>query len=1019
MSRFAGRWVGALALGMAGVVSATEFHVSQGGSDGNVGTAEARLRTIGEAAKRAQPGDTITVHAGVYRERVNPPRGGTSETQRIVYQAAPGELAVIKGSNAVTRWTRVKNDTWLATLPNKGFGGFNPFGDLVRGDWFVSNGRSHHTGAVYLNGQWLTESAGKAAVLNATGATPLWFAEVDGASPGPLMNLSLLRPLPGPTDGAAIAATRYTSQYGVQLAASSEGEKTLTCLDSYDWVRYEDFNFGTNANQFAFRVASGSGGGRIELRLDSRDGPLLGSGSVASTGGWQTWQTVTADITPTSGLHTLCLVFKPTLVGTDSTRIWAQFKGVNPNAASVEVNVRQSVFYPDKPGINFITVRGFTMEQAATPWAPPTAEQIGVIGPHWSKGWIIENNNIRYATCSGVSLGKYGDEYDNTSADTDTGYVETVNRALAIGWNQEHIGSHVVRNNDVSHCEQAGIVGSLGVAFSTITGNNVHDIHVRKLFSGHEMAGIKFHGAIDTVIGGNHIFRCHRGMWLDWMTQGTRITNNLFHDCSDHDLWLEVNHGPFLVDHNLFLSAVSIQDWSEGGTYAHNLFAGRMSVSLPQDRVTPFHQAHSTAIAGASSVTGGDDRFYNNLFVNAGAGLVGYNAPGRPMQMNGNVFVNGAASSSQDVNLVNNSGFNPALKLSATPSGYLLHIALDPEWANSPSRSLVTTALLGCAAVSKLPYEQADTSAYQLDSDYLGVARNPSNPFPGPFELPAGGSFDLKVSATAGPATTQVVKDPLVKDPVVNDQLVIDPLVNGDFEQYDVPAGVADDLTGWTRSPGTLTVETTSVPSYANTQGAASQVGVIFVDSSVSAGYSWFWQPVVGISSGGIGHNPLTASEIAGQLMAVSARVGVLAISSGPPTHGLVDIGFQNQGSWEYLAKTVLYTGTQAQATAAGVTADVYLGLDGTNAKGASTVWSGSFTIARGLPNSGIPLAFSVNFRCAHAGDITRAVLDDITLSLPAKPRPAKPLPAKPLRTKPLRASGGQRVLSGGVASLI
>jgi hypothetical protein len=194
---------------------------------------------------------------------------------------------------------------------------------------------------------------------------------------------------------------------------------------------------------------------------------------------------------------------------------------------------------------------------------------------------------------------------------------------------------------------------------------------------------------------------------------------------------------------------------------------------------------------------------------------------------------------------------------------------------------------------------------------------------------------------------------------------------------------------------------------------------VIFVDSSVSAGYSWFWQPVVGISSGGIGHNPLTASEIAGQLMAVSARVGVPAISSGPLTHGLVDIGFQNQGSWEYLAKTVLYTGTQAQATAAGVTADVYLGLDGTNAKGASTVWSGSFTIARGLPNSGIPLVFSVNFRCAHAGDITRAVLDDITLSLPAKPLPAKPLPAKPLPAKPLRASGDQRVLSGRAASLI
>ncbi len=54
--------------------------------------------------------------------------------------------------------------------------------------------------------------------------------------------------------------------------------------------------------------------------------------------------------------------------------------------------MRRTVFYPDQPGRNYITVRGFTLRHAATPWAPPTAEQIGLIGTHWSKGWIIENN---------------------------------------------------------------------------------------------------------------------------------------------------------------------------------------------------------------------------------------------------------------------------------------------------------------------------------------------------------------------------------------------------------------------------------------------------------------------------------------------------------------------------------------------------------------------------------------------------------------------------------------------------
>ena len=122
-------------------------------------------------------------------------------------------------------------------------------------------------------------------------------------------------------------------------------------------------------------------------------------------------------------------------------------------------------------------------DHAATPWAPPTAEQIGLIGTNWSKGWIIENNVIRYSICSGIALGKYGDEWDNTSPDSAEGYVDTIERALKNGWNKETIGSHIVRNNHISHCEQTGIVGSLGCAFSTITGNNIHDIHVRRLFS--------------------------------------------------------------------------------------------------------------------------------------------------------------------------------------------------------------------------------------------------------------------------------------------------------------------------------------------------------------------------------------------------------------------------------------------------------------------------------------------------------------------------------------------------------
>ena len=94
---------------------ATEYHVSTAGLDSNPGTRSKPFKTISRAAEVAQPGDTITVHEGIYRERVNPPRGGTSDDKRIVYRAADGEKVVIKGSEVVKGWKKVDNDTWKAT----------------------------------------------------------------------------------------------------------------------------------------------------------------------------------------------------------------------------------------------------------------------------------------------------------------------------------------------------------------------------------------------------------------------------------------------------------------------------------------------------------------------------------------------------------------------------------------------------------------------------------------------------------------------------------------------------------------------------------------------------------------------------------------------------------------------------------------------------------------------------------------------------------------------------------------
>lgn len=586
-----------------------EYHISEGGSDRNDGSPSRPLKTISAGATLAVAGDTITVHQGVYRERIDPPRGGTSDTNRIVYRAARGEEVEISGAEVITGWMRDMSNVWKVTLPNSFFGDFNPYNDLIHGDWFDPKGRQHHTGAVYVNGDWLVEAEGLDDLYMSTAAAPLWFGKVD---------------------------------------------------DSH-------------------------------------------------------------------------------------TTIWAQFKDVNPNAGQVEINVRQSVFYPSKTGVNYITVRGFILRQAATPWAPPTAEQIGLIGTHWSKGWVIENNIISHSMCSGISLGKYGDEWDNRSNDSANGYVETIERATKSGWSKDNIGHHLVRGNTISHCEQAGIVGSLGAVFSVVSGNTIHDIHVRRLFTGAEMAGIKLHAAIDTEISHNVIYHSNRALWLDWMAQGTRVCKNLFYDNDEQDIFLEVDHGPFLIDHNIFLSRISQRSVSQGGAYAHNLFCGGTELIPFDARRTPYLKPHSTIIAGLHDNPDGDMRFYNNIFAQAGD-LTPFDNTKLPMFLQGNVFLGEARTCAQESSPLILPEFDPKITLRQTADGHQLEITLGENWIINHQRKLVTTARLGKAMIPDLPFEQPDGKPIVLDADYSGNARNPQNPFPGPFECPAGGTKSIRIT---------------------------------------------------------------------------------------------------------------------------------------------------------------------------------------------------------------------------------------------------------------------------------
>jgi hypothetical protein len=618
-----------------------EFHVSKNGNDTNDGSNDKPFLTISAAAQAAFPGDRITVHEGTYRERITPPRGGESDDKRIVYQAAKGEEVIIKGSEIVKKWQKHTGTVWKVTIPNTFFGDYNPYKDLIDGDWFTDKGRPHHTGDVYINGKSLFE-----------------IHELD----------QVINPKP-----------------------------------------YED----------------------------ARD-------KDASV--WK-WYCESDD---------------------NNTTIYANFHGLDPNQELVEINVRRSCFYPDKPGRNFITIRGFRLCQAATQWAAPTAEQIGLIGTHWSKGWIIEDNIISDSRCSGITLGKDRETGHNVWSndklkDGATHYNEVIFRCLKAGWSKDNIGSHIIRYNTIFNCQQTGICGSMGGAFSRIENNHIFDIWTKRQFTGAEMGGIKIHASIDMTIKNNRIHNTGRGLWMDWMAQGTHITQNILYDNTTDDLFVEVNHGPFLVDNNLFMSELNLRDWSEGGAYTHNLFMGNIEARTVLNRWTPYQAEHSTDVIGVTLTNGGDNRFYNNIFVGnnkqpktipsgkekdsdtyTGRGLWVYNTRKFPIQTGGNVFLRGAQPYFEEKENLLLKNYDPKIELIEDANNVSITINVNDK-LQSFSVSPVTTELLGKTIIAKLGYENSDGSPLVVDNDFFGAKREMPNLKVGPLPLPATGDISLKI----------------------------------------------------------------------------------------------------------------------------------------------------------------------------------------------------------------------------------------------------------------------------------
>ena len=259
------------------------------------------------------------------------------------------------------------------------------------------------------------------------------------------------------------------------------------------------------------------------------------------------------------------------------------------------------------------------------------------------------------------------------------------------------------------------------------------------------------------------------------------------------EIFVEVSHGPTLIDNNLLLSYRSLKLPTQGVAVVHNLLAGAIACvgrgvsngakSLPSPRYTPYHVPHRTEIDGFMTILHGDMRFYNNIFVqqktprmlklaslgarivqnewedmNVTAGLKpydkyptgsewrkqfeGYCGMGSPasdryysylpVSAGGNVYCNGAKPWKKEEDAVQ---IKEPVELSLTEAdgSWALHTNLY-DVLPIPHCAMITTDVLGKAVMPEQQFEHPDGSPITFDTDYSGRKRKDSV-LPGPFAV--------------------------------------------------------------------------------------------------------------------------------------------------------------------------------------------------------------------------------------------------------------------------------------------
>jgi len=171
------------------------------------------------------------------------------------------------------------------------------------------------------------------------------------------------------SDGIIEAETATTLSGGPKIEACVEGGSEIGYIKNNTFVGYDSITFSNNINKVNFRVASATAGGIIQVMLDNpTNGTIVCTATIAGTGDWQIWTTVSANVTGLTGKHKIYIKFTGAASGYLFNLNWFKFynSGDLTTIDTSFTNGTKTIYYALGSSVNGAYTQADTDEAVAT-----------------------------------------------------------------------------------------------------------------------------------------------------------------------------------------------------------------------------------------------------------------------------------------------------------------------------------------------------------------------------------------------------------------------------------------------------------------------------------------------------------------------------------------------------------------------------------------------------------------------------------------------------------------------------